>query len=177
MIPQDNVLTLERLLGLSPNQSEPASNKGFELLFDSAIHSAAAGIRTSVVSARQLLFRIGAIFVDVEIGRETSSDQVSLIGQMIDSSNPGQPPAGILITLLHRGRDVAATSTNDHGEFQFQFRRKDHLKLVVAFDRRNPVYLPIPCFATKPNAVLLGTKRVTTRPLQDVVRRRAAEVA
>ena len=115
----------------------------YELLFDSSIEIARKGVRNSVVAARQLLFRIGSVFVDVEVGRESDSDRASLIGQMLDSSNPSQPPVGVAVTLLDRGRRVAATSSNDHGEFRLHFAVKNNLKLSLAFGPGRPVHLPI----------------------------------
>ena len=120
-----------------------ASETPYELLFDSSEPAASSGSRNSVVAARQLLFRIGAVFVDLEIGRECDSDRASLVGQMLDSSNPGHPPVGVPVVLLDRGRRVATTSSNDHGEFRLQFAVKNNLKLSVQFERDKPVHLPI----------------------------------
>src|SRR5437588_238368 len=119
------------------------SREGYELLFDSCAQTPRDGVRNSVVAARQLLFRIGSVFVDVEVGRETDSNQASLTGQMLDSSNPGHPPVGVPVALLDRGRRVASTSSNDHGEFRMRFAVKNNLKLSVTFDRQRPVHLPI----------------------------------
>jgi len=119
------------------------SREGYELLFDSCAQTPSDGVRNSVVAARQLLFRIGSVFVDVEVGRETDSNQASLTGQMLDSSNPGHPPVGVPVALLDRGRRVASTSSNDHGEFRMRFAVKNNLKLSVTFDRQRPVHLPI----------------------------------
>ncbi|HVH88379.1 MAG TPA: hypothetical protein VM912_16790 [Terriglobales bacterium] len=119
------------------------SENAFELLFDSFVEPAKTRARTSVTSARQLLFRIGPVFVDLQVGRESSSDRASLIGQMLDSSNPGHPPVGIPVILLDGGRSVARTCSNDNGEFQLEFVMKKNLQLSVAVNRDNPVSLPI----------------------------------
>src|SRR5947207_11891036 len=50
-----------------------AKTLGFELLFDSLAQPAVAAARSTVVSARQLLYRIGTVYVDMELGRETNS--------------------------------------------------------------------------------------------------------
>lgn len=166
---QDTVLALEHLLETLPAKSSRKKKLKYELLFDTLIQSAPEGTRTSVVSARQLLFRIGAIFVDVEVGREVNSDRASLIGQMLDSSNPGHPPAGVSIVLVDRGRKVASTSSNDNGEFQFQFAMKNNLKLSVAVDRGSPVYLPITSPASKTNNVSPDSKRTASRSFANVL--------
>lgn len=161
MPPEDAVLNQENLhraqiLATSHREG------GYELLFDSFIQSVRKGIRGPVISARQLLFRIDAIFVDVEIGCEANSNRASLIGQMLDSLNPGRPPAGVSIFLLDRGRNVASTLTNDNGEFQFQFVMKSDLKLSVAVNHSSPVYLPI-SNPLRVNVVPSGAKRQATR--------------
>jgi hypothetical protein len=115
----------------------------YELLFDSEDQAIGDGLRNSVIAARQLLFRIGSVFLDLEVGRESDSNQASIIGQMLDSSSPGHPPAGVRIALLDRNRPVASASSNDHGEFQLQFTLKANLKLSVELDRKKPVHLPI----------------------------------
>lgn len=161
---EQKAFVLEALL---QSLSVPGAGKdGYELLFDTFVQSNAEGTRTSVVSARQLLFRIGAVFVDVELGCEANSDHASLIGQMLDSSNPGHPPAGVPIALLDRGRNIARTSSNDNGEFQFQFAMKRNLKLAVAVDRDSPVYLPITGPPLKANGVGVDAKRTDSRSLR-----------
>lgn len=146
MTPEELALTAKRYLERekNPNERSEGSNRAaYEILFDSLAEGASKGLRNSVVAARQLLFRIGTIFVDVEIGRETDSKSAFLIGQMLDSSNPGHPPAGVPVELLDHGKAVATTSSNDYGEFQLQFVVKDNLKLSVEFDRNSPVHLAI----------------------------------
>ena len=125
------------------NRSRSPEEVTYEVLFDTQEQAASDGIRNSVIAARQLLFRIGSVFVDLEFGRESDSNRASIIGQMLDSSRPGHPPSGIRIALLDRDRPVASASSNDHGEFRLQFVLKDNLKLCVELDRDKPVHLPI----------------------------------
>ena len=125
------------------DSSATAATPAFELLFDSLAQNANEGIRTSVIVSRQLLFRIGSIFVDLEVDKEVNSDRVSLTGQMVDSANPGHPPVGIPIVLLQRGKRVVQTLSNDNGEFQLDFVMRRNLKLQVSVSRNRPVRLPI----------------------------------
>ncbi len=114
-----------------------------ELLFDSFAQPVAAGARASVASARQLLYRVGTVYVDMRVDTEGNSDQASLVGQMLDSAKPGQPVAGVPVVLLEGQKNITSTSSNDNGEFQLQFEVKNNLRLAVAVDAKNPVYLPI----------------------------------
>lgn len=140
----------------SATLSEP--NSVLELLFDSSTQSCADGVRTSVISARQLLYRIGAVFVDLEVATQRDSRRASLVGQMLDSGNPGHPPAGVPVVLLDQRRRVASTSSNDYGEFQLEFAMKDNLKLRVAVNGGKPVHLPISPRFGKPSSVRAQTR-------------------
>jgi hypothetical protein len=114
-----------------------------EFLFDSFAQPIAAGARASVASARQLLYRVGTVYVDMRVDTEGNSDRASLVGQMLDSAKPGQPVAGVPVVLLEGQKNITSTSSNDNGEFQLQFAVKNNLRLAVAVDKANPVYLPI----------------------------------
>ena len=164
MFSQDRPSVLEALLQTLSVLG--ADKNGYELLFDTFVHWNAVGTRTSVVSTRQLLFRIGAVFVDVAVGCEANSDRASLIGQMLDSSNPGCATTGVPVALLDRGRNIASTSSNDNGEFQFQFAMKRNLKLAVAVDRGDPVYLPISSpLLLRSSGGSEGVKRIESRSM------------
>lgn len=125
------------------NVKGAGDDAAYQLLFDGQEHATIDGLRNSVIAARQLLFRIGSIFVDLEVGRENDSNQASITGQMLDCASPGHPPTGIRIALLDRNRPVASVSSNDHGEFRLRFALKDNLKLSIELDRNKPVHLPI----------------------------------
>lgn len=177
MTPEEMAIAVKNRFSLRENASDGAgvstNETAYELLFDSYEEAASPGVRNSVVATRQLLFRIGPVFVDVEVGRETDSDRASLVGQMLDSSNPGHPPVGVPVILLDGGRRVAATSSNDHGEFRLQFAVKDNLKLSVQFDRDKPVHLPI----TRPYGTTVKTagRAKQCEPLGSVENRSIAE--
>jgi len=141
MPPDQIVLTVNASFAIQKDVKN--NSKPFELLFDSSAQPLPPGARTSGVSSRQLLYRIGPIYVDMEVGKDADSEQASVVGQMLDSSRPGHPVAGISVTLLDRGRSVARTSSNDNGEFRLVFEAKKDPRLSVAVGRKNPVRLPI----------------------------------
>jgi hypothetical protein len=133
----------------------------FELLFDSLAQPLPAGARNSATFGRQLLFRIGAVYIDMELDKKANSDHASLVGQMLDSSRPGHPMAGIPVVLLDRRRRVAHTSSNDNGEFHLEFDMKNDLKLSVSVDHRR-VHLPITNGSTEATTGSHGKKRKAT---------------
>jgi|SRR5262245_29048714 len=141
MPPDHIVLTVNASFAIEKD-SEKNSNP-CELLFDSSAQPLPPGARTSGVSSRQLLYRIGSVYIDMEIGKDPDSEHACVVGQMLDSSRPGHPVAGIPVTLLDRGRHVARALSNDNGEFRLVFEAQKDPKLTVAVGRKNPVRLPI----------------------------------
>ena len=125
-------------------QTKAMQPKGaFELLFDSLAQPAVAGARASVASARQLLYRIGTVYVDMRVDSEVNSERAALVGQMLDSARPGHPVSGVPIILMDGRRSVASAMSNDNGEFQIDFVIKSNLRLSVTVGDGAPVYLPI----------------------------------
>src|SRR5438477_9201378 len=99
-------------------QRKSARPKGvFDLLLDTLTQPAAAGTRASVASARQLLYRIGTVYVDMRVDSELNSSRVALVGQMLDSARPGHPVANVPVILLDGRKNVTSTISNDNGEF------------------------------------------------------------
>lgn len=152
------VLTVRASLAI-----QKRTNKGMgpisELLFDSFAQPLPPGARASVASSRQLLYRIGSVYVDMEIERTANSERAMLTGQMLDSARPGRPVAAVTVALHERGRNLARTLTNDNGEFRLQFEVKSDLKLQVSVDGRHPVYLPITHVDAESHATSLKKKR------------------
>jgi len=144
MSPDQVVLTVNASIAIQRDSSK-ANPSGFELLFDSAMQPLPPGARTSVVSGRQLLYRIGSIYVDIEVDQRANSDRASLVGQMLDSARPGHPVTGIPVALFERRRSIARTLSNDNGEFHFEFDLKRDLQLCVSIERKRTVHLPITC--------------------------------
>lgn len=141
-------------------QRNPSTN-ALELLFDSMAQPLTPGARASVTSGRQLLYRIGSVYVDMEIRRTSNSEGASLVGQMLDSASPGHPLAGIGVAVHERGRRIASTLSNDNGEFHLEFDAKDDLKLLLEVDRRYPVHLPIRDIGRQFGTVSSGKRRRT----------------
>jgi hypothetical protein len=141
MPPDQIVLTVNASFAIQKDVKN--KNNPCELLFDSSAQPLPPGARSSGASSRQLLYRIGSVYIDMEVGKDSDVDRVSVVGQMLDCSRPGHPVAGIPVTLLDRGRNVARTLSNDSGEFRLVLEAKKDLRLSVVVGRKNPVRLPI----------------------------------
>jgi hypothetical protein len=140
MPPAQIVLTVTASLAIEKDGNNRAP---FELLFDSTAQPLPAGVRSSLIGVRQVLYRIGSVYVDMEFDRQGNSQRWLLVGQMLDSARPGRPLTKVPISLVERGRNVTRTQSNDNGEFRLEFEARSDLKLELWIDRRHPVYLPI----------------------------------
>jgi predicted anti-sigma-YlaC factor YlaD len=129
------------------------SSSAFELLFDSLTQPITAGARASVASARQLLYRVGTVYVDMRVDSENNSDRAALVGQMLDSAHPNHPVAGVPVVLLDGRKNVASTISNNNGEFHLEFDLKSNLRLSVTVGDLAPVYLPITGISERKRAV------------------------
>jgi hypothetical protein len=141
-VPPDGAVRTVKAYFATQDVAVSRSSVAFQLLFDSLAQPATVGARTGGVSARQLLYRVGSVFVDMELDNEVSSRRASLVGQILDSSKPDRPLAGVPVSLVSRDRSIARTSSNENGEFQLDFAMKNDLQLSVALDEE-PVLLPI----------------------------------
>ena len=143
-MPADHVvLRVKASIAIQKGVEKKRATRVSELLFDSMAQPLPPGARSSVVVGRQLLYRIGSVYVDMEIDRRANSDRAALVGQMLDSARPGHPLAGVPVAVCDNGRSVARTLSNENGEFRLEFDITNHLKLLLSMDRRHPVHLPL----------------------------------
>ena len=141
--PPDGIVRSAKAYFGTQQQKAPHSKGVMELLFDSLTQPLTAGARASVASARQLLYRVGTVYVDMRVDSELNSEQAALVGQMLDSAHPGQPVAGVPVILMDGRKNVASTISNNNGEFHLEFSIKSNLRLAIAMQNNSPVYLPI----------------------------------
>jgi hypothetical protein len=87
------------------------------LLFDSARAPLVAGVRSAATTERQLLYGVRKYRIDVRIEAQPNSEKVALVGQVLNSTTPGESIGAVPVTLC-RGRKVLAESTTSpFGEF------------------------------------------------------------
>src|ERR1700744_6149944 len=70
-----------------------------QLIFDSALQPVVPGVRGSA-AVRQMLYKSGSLFIDMQIQPTPGSDSRVLIGQLHDSANPNHGIRGVPVSLL-----------------------------------------------------------------------------
>ena len=91
-----------------------------ELLFDSAMSPAQAGVRSSAAAARQLLFGLGTYRIDLHLEPQFDSERVAVVGQVLHSLNPHEGMGALPVALVRGRKVVAETTTTPFGEFSME---------------------------------------------------------
>lgn len=102
-----------------------------DLLFDTLRGPLPVGVRSVANAPRQLLYGAGSHRIDVRLEPQTDSEKVSVIGQVLDSTEPGKDLEGLPVRLLAGQRLLAESTTNRFGEFHFECELAEMLELLV----------------------------------------------
>jgi hypothetical protein len=125
-------------------------SRGFlaEVLFDSSREPLPAGVRSAVSCSRQLLYGAGDLRIDLRLEPQVDSENVSLIGQILDSANPETGPAEASVALLKAGKVVSEARTNRFGEFRLECALGSRLELRIALPAQKQISIssidPVP---------------------------------
>jgi len=114
------------------------------LIFDSSAQPLAVGVRSGVTSTRQFVYEAEGLTVDLRLEDRPDSALISASGQVLDRQQPSvQMEEAIVVLWTDRGQMLAATETNEHGEFQFDFEPQEQLRLSVAMSGRKTMRVPL----------------------------------
>jgi hypothetical protein len=90
------------------------------LMFDSARTPLVAGVRSAAAVERQLLYGVSKYRIDVRIESQPNSDKVALIGQVLNSTTPGESIGAVPVRLCRGRRVLAEATTSTFGEFYLE---------------------------------------------------------
>jgi hypothetical protein len=114
-----------------------------QLIFDSALQPLVKGVRGSA-AVRQMLYKSGSLFIDMQIQPTPGSDSRVLIGQLHDSSKPDHGIGGVPVSLLLEGGTVSRNETNEAGEFDFGIHALGKLHLVFGIGESRTLVVAVP---------------------------------
>jgi len=100
-----------------------------ELLFDSFTQPARAGMRSSGMSIRQMLYRVESYQIDLQLEAHPERNLLVVTGQLLDVSQPEVVAHDVQVTLSDGGESVVKTMTNELGEFRGEVENSGDLDL------------------------------------------------
>ena len=121
------------------------------LVFDS-LQASPAGVRATGGYSRHVLFSAHSMAIDLHIETASKAGWFLLAGQIADSSQPDRLPRPIEMSLVQGDSEISAFKTNEFGEFQCTFDRRNDLTLLFALEGGD-VALPLDTLFTPSSSV------------------------
>jgi len=129
--PPDAVRVAQMHTTLAQNAPRGTLAKVFAaLVSDSWAAAATAGVRSVNPSERHMLFRSGPISIDLRVQPAPKSEQIVLVGQLMDARDPEGRVRAALDVMSGQAK-VVGTVANQFGEFSLEFERRSDLVLSV----------------------------------------------
>ncbi|HEV3040533.1 MAG TPA: hypothetical protein VHA33_22410 [Candidatus Angelobacter sp.] len=101
------------------------------LQYDSLTDPQPSGARAGQQASRHLLFQAGAYAIDVRFEREKGSAHLMLAGQIAKREDKRQALVDSPVMLFSGSQEVARCTSNEFGEFQFDYVPQPDLHLRV----------------------------------------------
>jgi len=118
-----------------PARVQDAPKRSFripvELVYDSFLVPAPAGLRATWQIGWQALYRAGDCSLDLRIEPELYSSRAAVIGQISNHMLPENRMENISVYLKAGRLVVAETRSNQFGEFQMEYEQQGRLQLCV----------------------------------------------
>jgi hypothetical protein len=120
-----------------------------ELIYDSFLVPAPAGLRATWQVGWQALYRAGDCSLDLRVEPELHSSRAAVIGQISNHMVPAGRMEGIPVYVKAGRVVVAETRSNAFGEFQMEYEQQGRLQLCVDMENGSKRFqVPLKKFAT-----------------------------
>lgn len=126
-----------------PERPKRGNRIPIELIFDSFLVPAPAGLRASWQVGWQGLYRAGECSVDLRIEPELKSARAAVIGQITNHNSPAVEMGDLAVSLRSGKKVVAETVSNRFGEFQMEYEQKSHLRLCIHLRDSKQIQVPL----------------------------------
>ncbi len=131
--PDDSAVRFVKASFALSRERQPKRSRQFmaEVLFDSFREPQPVGVRSAASSSRQILFGVEDLRIDLRLEPKIDSENVSVIGQILNSAEPGENYVAASVALLKSGKLVSVANTNRFGEFQLECGLASRLELRI----------------------------------------------
>ena len=142
--------TVRLARSIFPRRAQAAVKRGIrlpvELIFDSLLVPAPAGLRASWQVGWQGLYRAGDCSVDLRIEPELATSRAAVIGQITNHVLPELEMGNLPVRLRSGKVVVAETVSNRFGEFQMEYEQQSRLKLCIDLQDSKHIQVPLKKF-------------------------------
>jgi hypothetical protein len=144
-----------------PQRPRRGSRLPIELIYDSFLVPAPAGLRATWQIGWQGLYHAGDCSVDLRIEPELKSTRAALIGQITNHAIPDVEMGNLPVSLRSGKEVVAETLSNRFGEFQMEYEQQARLKLCILLqDNSKNIQVPLKRFTSdKPTRIRRSNNR------------------
>jgi hypothetical protein len=125
------------------SKNRPKRGVRAKLLFDSFLQPQLAGVRSSEIAARQLLYGAGDYHIDIRIEPQEDSDKVALVGQVLNAADVENYIDQAPVILFQAGRVRAESLTNCLGEFRLECDLESGLQLRIRLPQGTELRVPL----------------------------------
>ena len=148
----DSTLRLARAIFRVQGRPRRGSRIPIEVVFDSFLVPAPAGLRATWQIGWQGLYRAGDCSVDLRIEPELKSSRAAVIGQINNHRAPEFDMSNLPVSLRAGDQIVAQTVSNRFGEFQMEYEEQAQLKLCINLTDSRVIQVPLKKLASEQTA-------------------------
>ena len=112
-----------------------------QLLFDSVLHPATAGTRSSAMRIRQLLYRADPYQIDLQIEFQRDQNRFIVTGQLVDVGDPEMFGRDVQVILSDCHEYIVNTKTNQFGEFRGEVKNSGDLEISFLGRSEKPIVI------------------------------------
>jgi len=142
--------TVRLARSIFPARAGATSKRGnrlpIELIFDSLLVPAPAGLRASWQAGWQGLYRAGDCSVDLRIEPELTTSRAAVTGQITNHVLPELEMGNLPVRLRSGKVVIAETLSNRFGEFQLEYEQQSQLKLCIDLQNSKSIQVPLKKF-------------------------------
>lgn len=132
---------------LSPSPAWSILPELAHLMYDSFRQPLTVGVRGATANARQLLYRVGGIAIDLRLEVKPGEAPVFLFGQVLQEGESQKGEKLVEVSLMQGSRTLARTNTNDLGEFEMHVPAASGLALSIKQRGGRHVLVPLSAVA------------------------------
>lgn len=140
--PAEHLRSAKALVAQAAFQSR--KREVMDIVFDSLLQPALAGVRGAQNAARQVLYQKGTCCIDIRLEHDTKAKKLNVMGQVLDSGESGRGVGSILVEVVQNEKPIATATTNSYGEFELSVANGGGVELCFGVSSSNCFWVRIP---------------------------------